>query len=59
MYVPLGGSKYMTYNVWPIFSFVALWHDIKLQLLAWGWLISLFIIPEIVLTKVFCTDAVS
>ncbi|KAL9104233.1 MAG: hypothetical protein Q9163_000781 [Psora crenata] len=28
--------------------FVAIWHDIQLRLLVWGWLISLFVLPEAV-----------
>ena len=31
-----------------IFSFVALWHDLSFRLLAWGWLVTLFIIPELI-----------
>ena len=30
-----------------IFTFVAIWHDIQLRLLLWGWLITLFIVPEV------------
>jgi protein-cysteine N-palmitoyltransferase HHAT len=30
-----------------VFSFVALWHDLTFRLLAWGWLVSLFILPEL------------
>ena len=30
-----------------IFTFVALLHDLTFRLLAWGWLVSLFIIPEV------------
>lgn len=30
-----------------IFTFVALWHDLSFRLLAWGWLVSLFIVPEL------------
>lgn len=51
MYVPLGGTKYALLNTWVIFTFVAVWHDISLTLLAWGWLISLFILPEVIATK--------
>jgi hypothetical protein len=47
MYIPLGGAKYPYLNIWPIFTFVAIWHDTSFQLLAWGWLISLFFIPEL------------
>ncbi|RDW56420.1 hypothetical protein BP5796_13169 [Coleophoma crateriformis] len=57
IYVPMGGSssrsswksisesalKFIT-----IFTFVALWHDISLNLLIWGWLIVLFMMPEVV-----------
>jgi protein-cysteine N-palmitoyltransferase HHAT len=56
IFVPLGGSNFktwrnsvrsmMTFTL--VFTFVALWHDIKLRLLIWGWLIVLFFIPEIV-----------
>lgn len=30
-----------------VFTFVALWHDINLQLLMWGWLVTLFVLPEV------------
>lgn len=30
-----------------MFTFVALWHDLSFRLLAWGWLVTLFILPEI------------
>lgn len=36
-----------------VFTFVALWHDINLQLLAWGWLIVFFVLPEILATIAF------
>lgn len=48
LYIPLGGRKYQLWNIWVIFSFVAIWHDIQLRLLIWGWLICLFILPEVV-----------
>ncbi|TFK18771.1 glycerol transporter [Coprinopsis marcescibilis] len=47
IYVPLGGSKNVIFNTLLVFSFVALWHDLQFRLLAWGWLISVFIIPEL------------
>ncbi|EIE89617.1 hypothetical protein RO3G_14328 [Rhizopus delemar RA 99-880] len=49
----MSGTKYFAYNMWLVFTFVALWHDIELKLLAWGWLISLFLLPEIIASKVF------
>jgi protein-cysteine N-palmitoyltransferase HHAT len=51
--VPLGGSGNVIIATLVSFTFVALWHDLKLRLLAWGWLLTLFIIPEMVLGKVF------
>ncbi|PQE20302.1 mboat family protein [Rutstroemia sp. NJR-2017a BBW] len=56
IYVPLGGSSSRTwlttarsiFNYVLVFTFVALWHDISLNLLAWGWLIVLFMLPEII-----------
>ena len=34
-------------NFLTVFTFIALWHDINLRLLMWGWLITLFVLPEI------------
>jgi protein-cysteine N-palmitoyltransferase HHAT len=61
IYVPLGGSSFrswravvrstMTYLL--VFTFVALWHDIQLRLLIWGWLIVLFMLPEWTATYLF------
>ncbi|KAI8993660.1 MBOAT, membrane-bound O-acyltransferase family-domain-containing protein [Pilobolus umbonatus] len=53
IYIPLGGTKYLMYNSWLVFTFVALWHDIELKLLAWGWLISIFLLPEIIASSIF------
>ncbi|KAI9730137.1 MAG: hypothetical protein M1834_006130 [Cirrosporium novae-zelandiae] len=36
-----------------VFTFVALWHDINLRLLMWGWLITLFVLPEILAHLLF------
>ena len=36
-----------------VFTFVALWHDISLHLLIWGWLIVLFMLPEVVGGMIF------
>jgi D-alanyl-lipoteichoic acid acyltransferase DltB (MBOAT superfamily) len=50
IYVPMGGSKNVILNSVLVFTFVALWHDLTFRLLAWGWLITLFILPEMVAT---------
>ncbi|KAJ4777926.1 MBOAT (membrane bound O-acyl transferase) family protein [Rhynchospora pubera] len=56
MYIPLGGSKRKLLNIWVIFTFVAIWHDLEWKLVAWAWLTCIFLIPEIVvksITKTF------
>lgn len=54
IYVPLGGGgKYRILNSLCVFSFVAIWHDIELKLLMWGWLVVIFLLPEIGSTVYF------
>ncbi|GAA5825473.1 hypothetical protein JCM5353_005315 [Sporobolomyces roseus] len=50
LYVPLGGSKRPILSTLVVFTFVALWHDLSMRLLAWGWIISLFVLPEMLCT---------
>jgi len=58
IFIPLGGSGRGTSpvrsigNMVAVFTFVALWHDISLRLLTWSWLIILFLLPEIICSKV-------
>lgn len=47
MYIPMGGAKWRLLNVWVIFTFVAIWHDLEIKLLGWAWLMALFIAPEL------------
>ncbi|KAK3394331.1 MBOAT, membrane-bound O-acyltransferase family-domain-containing protein [Podospora didyma] len=61
IYIPLGGTNFrswrdsarsvITYLV--VFTFVAMWHDIQLNLLIWGWLIVFFFLPEIAASYIF------
>lgn len=57
VYIPLGGSRGSKVraiaNFFAVFTFVALWHDINLRLLVWGWLITLFVLPEVLATLAF------
>lgn len=57
IYIPIGGSEggkvRATGNFLAVFTFVALWHDINLKLLVWGWLITLFVLPEVICTLLF------
>lgn len=47
IYVPVGGAKNAIPATLLVFTFVALWHDLSLKLLTWGWLVTLFILPEV------------
>jgi protein-cysteine N-palmitoyltransferase HHAT len=61
IYIPLGGSSFeapmaavrSVLNYILTFTFVALWHDIKLRLLIWGWLVVLFMLPEMLARVAF------
>jgi D-alanyl-lipoteichoic acid acyltransferase DltB (MBOAT superfamily) len=57
IYVPLGGSRASSFrtvvNYAAVFTFVALWHDISLNLLIWGWLIVFFMMPEVLASYIF------
>ena len=51
IYIPLGGTQNVAITAALIFTFVALWHDLSFRLLAWGWLVSVFIFPELLATR--------
>ncbi|KAK4542400.1 hypothetical protein LTR36_006857 [Oleoguttula mirabilis] len=61
IYIPMGGSQASgrhrkaraALNYACVFTFVALWHDINLRLLIWGWLVVLFVLPEVLARMVF------
>jgi D-alanyl-lipoteichoic acid acyltransferase DltB (MBOAT superfamily) len=47
LYIPLGGSHTKMFNVWIIFTFVAIWHDLEWKLLSWALVTCLIWMPEI------------
>ena len=51
IYIPLGGTKHAAWSTIVVFTFVALWHDLSLKLLTWGWAVSLFILPELLIKR--------
>jgi D-alanyl-lipoteichoic acid acyltransferase DltB (MBOAT superfamily) len=61
IYIPLGGSDFRSWRAAVrsvatfllVFTFVALWHDIQLRLLIWGWLIVFFMVPEFTAMMLF------
>jgi len=40
-----------------VFMFVAIWHDLELHLLAWAWILTIFLLPEIVASRIQNTAA--
>lgn len=46
IYIPMGGSARKLLIVWPVFLFVAVWHDLEWRLISWAWLICLAFVPE-------------
>ncbi|CAE7873979.1 gup1 [Symbiodinium microadriaticum] len=46
LYIPLGGRRWLWANVWVVFGFVALWHDLEAKLFAWGFLNAAFMVLE-------------
>ncbi|KAF1938616.1 MBOAT-domain-containing protein [Clathrospora elynae] len=61
LYIPLGGNQIpgvwgkarSVFNYLAVFTFIAIWHDIQLRLLMWGWLVTLFVLPEIIASYIF------
>lgn len=52
MYVPMGGSHRRVLSIWPIFLFVAIWHDLEWRLLSWAWLICAAFLPELAVKRI-------
>lgn len=46
MYKPLGGRSYRFLNVWFVFLFVAIWHDMEWKLVLWALMNGSFLILE-------------
>lgn len=42
--------------MWIVFTFVAMWHDFKLDLILWAWMICLALVPEILVMSFFNKD---
>ncbi|GAX82429.1 hypothetical protein CEUSTIGMA_g9857.t1 [Chlamydomonas eustigma] len=57
MYIPLGGSQWRLLNVWIIFTFVALWHDLEFKLLGWAWIMALGMAPEMMIKSIRSASA--
>jgi len=51
IYIPAGGSKYQMIMIWPIFFFVAVWHDLDWRLFGWAGLMCFAFLPEILIKQ--------
>ena len=49
----LVGVARSLFNFLAVFTFMAVWHDINLRLLMWGWMVVFFVAPEILATLTF------
>lgn len=60
IYVPIStATRSNVLAMLVVFTFVALWHDLSLHLLAWGWLTVFFALPEILASQVLPMKKVS
>ncbi|KAH9589028.1 Membrane bound O-acyl transferase [Trypanosoma melophagium] len=53
MYIPMGGNKKKHLNIFPIFFFIAIWHDIDLHLLKWAACILFIFVLELLIGYVW------
>ena len=51
IFIPCGGSKTKMWNIWVVFTFVAIWHDFSLDLVCWAWFICAAMIPEMIVKR--------
>lgn len=47
MYKPLGGTDYIAITVWPIFIFIAIWHDLWWRWVVWALCNCVFMVIEV------------
>ena len=59
IFIPLGGSKYKLLNIWVVFSFVAIWHDMRINLVLWAWGICIALMPEMIIRWNFSREKVN
>lgn len=52
LYVPLGGQNNI-FSILAVVSFVAFWHDHTINIIFWGLIIALFMVPEILIKRYF------
>ncbi|CAD2217610.1 hypothetical protein AGDE_01350 [Angomonas deanei] len=58
MYIPMGGKNKKFLTIFPIFFFIAVWHDVELRLLFWALFICIVLVPEIIFTLLFASKRI-
>ena len=54
VYIPLGGSRSNRFlNIFIVFTFVALWHDMNWRVFHWAFLVFAIMAPELVCTAIY------
>ncbi|KEG09498.1 putative GUP1 [Trypanosoma grayi] len=48
----MGGSRKKHFSIFPIFFFIAVWHDIELRLIYWAGIVCICFFQEILVTQV-------
>lgn len=56
LYVPLGGNRRRGLVIWPVFMFVAVWHDLEWRLLVWASLICIAFLCEMAVKRFAFSD---
>ncbi|KEG09524.1 putative GUP1 [Trypanosoma grayi] len=55
MYIPMGGSRKKHFSIFPIFFFIAIWHDIEIHLLHWALGVCMCLLVELFLLRYVAT----
>ena len=56
MYIPLGGNRFKFLNIFIVFTFVLMWHELKKSLFIWGWGFCGIFIIEILMRSYFNSE---
>lgn len=58
VYIALGGRRTQVWNVWIVFIFVGLWHDLWIRWVAWALLNCVFFVTELLIQQLFAQPSV-
>eukprot|EP00163_Fabomonas_tropica_P012752 TRINITY_DN2410_c0_g1_i1.p1 TRINITY_DN2410_c0_g1~~TRINITY_DN2410_c0_g1_i1.p1 ORF type:complete len:126 (-),score=7.29 TRINITY_DN2410_c0_g1_i1:375-752(-) len=58
IYLPLGGKNTQTWNIWVIFIFIGMWHDLNVGFTAWALFNCVCFTGEIAILRYFSSSRV-